>query len=1069
MGVVTTTTTTTTTAASKISLLCLCLLGVLSPSLTSASAADEELNKHVAIRDSVLLISTLDGSLHAVGQRTGLVKWTITDAPILQMSPTSPSSAFNFTTDHQNDQQSTSKQHLLLPDPKDGTLYLVNGFSEKKPKPLEKLPFTISELVSSSPCRSSDGMIYTSKKTDEWVVVDVTTGEKVDIINSDAPICPSTGSGGESSSSSSSRSGSSSSSLPNAFENSGKKNTEKQNSRNLLYLFKSEYTISVFNAETREKLSNFTFLDYSPSIVNSIPQNSYEYLHLTSSTNGKLATIDIANGENTFLWSSHFASPIVAMYKLSEAGTVKANGFPVLSRIPFLTIGGFVNVSNIQHNSLFPSVYIGELAASKSLYALSALVDYNLIRKDSDYLIEGPKEEGESNGKSSSSSSSSANNFFQMAGYYEFPKTTGVKFTRIRPAELIPAVPANVVTKEEKIEEKITVIQPLPQQQQLLPDNTNIVGSLASQLDIYTSWVINLFVVVVVLLLLLIVAFAIIAYKFVYQRGDKKTKSASSANGSASSSSGANVSIGKISYNVGDIIGRGCAGTCVYKGKFEGRQEVAVKRIVADCFQLANREIELLRRLQHPHLIRYFATETDHQFLYIAIELAELTLADSTLGYHFNRTDILHQSCLGLAHLHSLDIVHRDIKPANILISQPLSPSRRRKIMISDFGVSKILNSESLTTEFSAGTEGWIAPEILKAKMFGGGGGSGGPRSAKRANRNDIFSMGCLVYYTITGGDHPFGNLLSRQSNIINGTTDLEAIKEEEHAAVYSLVESMVAADPDSRPPIEAVVKHPFFWNAKQSLAFLQDISDRIESEKAADSPLVSALEYGSLDVCKGDWRRQLSVELQEDLRKFRNYKGSSVRDLLRAIRNKRHHYHELDQRLQAALGAIPGEFVTYFTSKFPRLIVHSYIAMQACRGEEVFQHYYHHLGGSEGSGNGEGGENGGSSSKSGFKWRPLPRTNIRWFDRYKEESSNKLTRSPETFVFDRRTIKIKTYNVQTGNGNAILTRAVDNNKGIPAAATSNNNSTNSGDQVSEEAETTAAAADLNQNHSKIE
>ena len=43
MGVVTTTT--TTTAASKISLLCLCLLGVLSPSLTSASAADDELNK----------------------------------------------------------------------------------------------------------------------------------------------------------------------------------------------------------------------------------------------------------------------------------------------------------------------------------------------------------------------------------------------------------------------------------------------------------------------------------------------------------------------------------------------------------------------------------------------------------------------------------------------------------------------------------------------------------------------------------------------------------------------------------------------------------------------------------------------------------------------------------------------------------------------------------------------------------------------------------------------------------------------------------------------------------------
>lgn len=71
--------------------------------------------QHVAIRESVLLISTLDGSLHAVGQRTGLIKWTINDAPILQMSPTA-----NLTTEE--------PQHLLLPDPKDGSLYLVNGF-----------------------------------------------------------------------------------------------------------------------------------------------------------------------------------------------------------------------------------------------------------------------------------------------------------------------------------------------------------------------------------------------------------------------------------------------------------------------------------------------------------------------------------------------------------------------------------------------------------------------------------------------------------------------------------------------------------------------------------------------------------------------------------------------------------------------------------------------------------------------------------------------------------------------------------------------------------------------------
>jgi len=56
---------------------------------------------------------------------------------------------------------------------------------------LEKLPFTISELVSSSPCRSSDGILYTGKKIDEWITINAVTGERVDVLNADTPMCPS--------------------------------------------------------------------------------------------------------------------------------------------------------------------------------------------------------------------------------------------------------------------------------------------------------------------------------------------------------------------------------------------------------------------------------------------------------------------------------------------------------------------------------------------------------------------------------------------------------------------------------------------------------------------------------------------------------------------------------------------------------------------------------------------------------------------------------------------------------------------------------------------------------------
>lgn len=461
-------------------------------------------------------------------------------------------------------------------------------------------------------------MIYTSKKTDEWVVVDVVTGEKVDIISVDSPMCPTRPS---------------SEHLPNSFDN------KNYNSRDLLYLFKSEYQISIFNAESREKLSNFTFVDYSPSIVASIPQSTYEFLHLTSSTNGKVATINIAEGENTFLWSQKFGSPIVAMYKMTE----NAN-FPVINRIPFLTIGGFINISNIQKNSLFPSVYIGELTESKSLYALSALVEYNQIRKDSNNLIEGPKDRRLEE--------------MDLAGYYEYPKSSEIKFNPVKTSELIHPFTHSTTRPTSELISSLITKRTNGITENVIPPS--IAGGLQDHLDNHTSLLNNLIVLIISLIILIVVISLTVAYHL-FKKRDSTLSNCNDSKGSSN-----NMAIGKISYNCSDIIGRGCAGTCVYKGMFEGRQQVAVKRIVADCFQLANREIELLRKLQHPHLIRYFATEKDHQFLYIAIELAELTLAEyiemnkgDSIDYEFNKTEILHQSCLGLAHLHSLSIVHR--------------------------------------------------------------------------------------------------------------------------------------------------------------------------------------------------------------------------------------------------------------------------------------------------------------------------------------------------------------------------------------------------------------------------
>lgn len=67
--------------------------------------------------------------------------------------------------------------------------------------------------------------------------------------------------------------------------------------------------------------------------------------------------------------------------------------------------------------------------------------------------------------------------------------------------------------------------------------------------------------------------------------------------------------VGKIQFNPEDLLGKGCEGTFVFKGKFENRA-VAVKRLLPECFTLADREVALLRESDtHENVVRYFCTE----------------------------------------------------------------------------------------------------------------------------------------------------------------------------------------------------------------------------------------------------------------------------------------------------------------------------------------------------------------------------------------------------------------------------------------------------------------------------
>ena len=81
-------------------------------------------------------------------------------------------------------------------------------------------------------------------------------------------------------------------------------------------------------------------------------------------------------------------------------------------------------------------------------------------------------------------------------------------------------------------------------------------------------------------------------------------------------------------------------------------------------------------------------------------------------------------------------------------------------------------------------------------------------------------------------------------------------------------------------------MRHPYFWSNSKRLLFLQDLSDRLDSEPKGSS-IVAGLERQALKIVGTDWQQKFNNLVLEQLSKYRKYDGSSVQDLLRAIRNK--------------------------------------------------------------------------------------------------------------------------------------------------------------------------------------
>lgn len=443
------------------------------------------------------------------------------------------------------------------------------------------------------------------------------------------------------------------------------------------------------------------------------------------------------------------------------------------------------------------------------------------------------------------------------------------------------------------------------------------------------------------------------------------------------------------------VLGYGSHGTVVYQGTFENRP-VAVKRMLLDFFDIANHEVRLLQESDdHPNVIRYFCSQSSEmeKFLYIALELCLCSLEDITekaKSYpkdlrltETNKSASLLQLASGLHYLHSLKIVHRDLKPQNILVADTKSSAKSSangesntdanvRLLISDFGLCKKLDNDQssfrATTQHAAsGTSGWRAPELLlhhdlleispdtissigssSVHSVGAGNGSastssGGKRLTKAI---DIFSLGCVFYYILANGNHAFGDRYLREGNIIKGEYDLSllaAFCPNDYVEASHLISTMIHFNPKMRPDTGTIMKHPYFWSTNKKLHFLLKVSDRFEVERRdPPSELLLKLEAVGNEIHKGDWHAQFNDEFMDNLGKYRKYQREKLMDLLRALRNKYHHFNDMPESLKQKLSPLPHGFYKYFNDKFPHLLMSIYFVVeQNLKQEHAFEEFY--------------------------------------------------------------------------------------------------------------------------------
>ena len=259
-------------------------------------------------------------------------------------------------------------------------------------------------------------------------------------------------------------------------------------------------------------------------------------------------------------------------------------------------------------------------------------------------------------------------------------------------------------------------------------------------------------------------------------------------------------------YKLKEVLGQGFFGNVRLATTYDenSKYQYAVKTIpktkVAGKTQVLLRELEILKRVDHPNIIKLYEIYEDELYIHLVMELCfSGELFDHLIAKgRFSESetaDIIYKLLHAISHLNNLNISHRDIKPENIMYC---NTNQSPEIKLIDFGLASKYGVDEDSMHSIVGSPYYVAPEVLRKNY--------GPEC-------DVWSIGVLMYLLLVGKP-PFNGNSNKEIfvRILEGNYSLQGKDWENISSeAKDLLAKLLTVDQEARVTPHSAMEHPWF------------------------------------------------------------------------------------------------------------------------------------------------------------------------------------------------------------------------------------------------------------------